>query len=215
MKKQIALLVSSLLIQLPAYSLEFPPTGGTGAPERTASGGRRTTSCTVAGAIPAMALMPQNNLGTTVSDTPTLFFYIPQTKAKTAQFTLMDNEGNELLEKAIALPEKPGVMKLNISVKLEENKLYRWEFAIICDNQDRTEDRFIKGTLQRTPLNAELKAKLKDAAPLKQAELYANAKIWHESLAIAASIRLTNSKAWEELLKSVGLEAIASQPFVN
>jgi hypothetical protein len=46
------------------------------------------------------------------------------------------------------------------------------------------------------PLNAELKAKLKDAAPLKQAELYANAKIWHESLAIAASIRPTNSKAW-------------------
>jgi hypothetical protein len=73
-----------------------------------------------------MALMPQNNLGITVSDTPTLFFIFLKLK-QNSTITLMDNEGNELLEKAIALPEKPGVMKLNISVKLEENKLYRWE----------------------------------------------------------------------------------------
>ncbi len=212
----LALLGSSLLVQLPALSLQFPPTGGTGAPERTASGGRRD-SCMKRGEIPATALVPQNNLGTTVSETPTLFFYIPHSETKTAEFVLMDNRHNELFQTKIALSGKSGVMKLAVppTVKLEDNKTYWWEFSIICDTQDRSGDRFIQGMLQRTPLSRELKTKLEAAKPLQQAELLAQAKIWQESLAIAAQLRSTNPKAWEELLKSVGLGAIASQPFVD
>ena len=212
----LAFVGSSLLVQLPVLSLQFPPTGGTGAPENTASGGRRG-DCIAPGGLPATALVPQNNLVTTVSETPTLFFYIPQTQTKTAEFVLMDNQNNELFQTKIALPGKSGVMKLVVpsTVKLEENKTYRWEFSIICNTQDRSGDRYIQGTLQRTPLNRELKAKLVAAKPLQQAELFAKAKIWHESLAIAAQLRGTNPKAWEELLKSVGLGAIASKPFVN
>ncbi len=208
---------SSLLVQPPILSLEFPPTGGTGAPERTASGGRRGDSCTEAGAIPATALVPQNNWVTTVSETPTLFFYIPQTKTETAEFVLMDNQGNEFLQTKIALPGKSGVMKVVVpsTAKLEENKTYRWEFSIICNTQDRSGDRYIQGTLQRTPLSRELKTQLEAAKPLQQAELFAKAKIWHESLAIAAQLRPTNPKAWEELLKSVGLDAIATKPIIN
>jgi len=213
----LAFVGSSLLVQLPVLSLQFPPTGGTGAPERTASGGRRGDSCIGAGALPATALVPQNNLGTTVSQTPTLFFYIPQSTTKTAEFVLMDNERNELFQTNIALSGKSGVMRLDVpsTVKLEENKTYRWEFSLICNTQDRSGDRYIQGMLQRTPLNRELKAKLVAAKPLQQAELFAKAKIWQDSLAIAAQLRGTNPKAWEELLKSVGLGAIASQPFVN
>jgi hypothetical protein len=167
--------------------------------------------------MPATALVPQNKLGTTVSETPTLFFYIPQTKTRTAEFALMDNEGNELFQKTIALPDKSGVMKLDLppTFKLEENKTYQWEFAIVCDTQDRTSDRVIQGTLQRTPVSPELKTKLEKAEPLDRAKLYAEARIWHESLAIAAQLRGTTPSAWMELLKSVELEAIASQPFVN
>ncbi|HEY9612626.1 DUF928 domain-containing protein [Allocoleopsis sp.] len=213
----LALVGSSLLVQLPALSLQFPPTGGTGAPERTASGGRRGDFCIQAGALPATALVPKNNLGTTVSETPTLFFYIPQSETKTAEFVLMDNERNEIFQTKITLPGKPGVMKLDVpsTVKLEENKTYWWEFSIICNTQDRSGDRYIQGMLQRTPLSPELKTKLEAAKPLQQAELLAQAKIWQESLAIAAQLRGTNPKAWEELLKSVGLSAIASQPFAN
>jgi hypothetical protein len=212
----LAFMGSSLLVQLPVLSLQFPPTGGTGAPERTASGGRRG-DCTEVGALPATALVPQNNLVTTVSETPILFFYIPQTKTKTAEFVLMDNQGNEFFHTKIALPSKSGVMKVVVpsTAKLEENKTYRWEFSIICNTLDRTGDRYIQGMLQRTPISRELKTKLKAAEPLKQAELFAGAKIWHESLAIAAKLRGTNPNAWEELLKSVGLGAIASKPFVN
>ncbi len=213
----LAFVGSSLLVQLPVFSLEFPPTGGTGAPERTASGGRRGDSCTEAGALPATALVPQNNLVTTVSETPTLFFYIPQTKMKTAELVLMDNEGNEFFQSKIALSGKSGVMKVVVpsTVKLEENKTYRWEFSIICNTQDRMGDSYIQGMLQRTPLSRELKTKLGAAKPLQQAELLAKAKIWHESLAIAAQLRPTNPTAWEELLKSVGLGAIATKPFIN
>lgn len=213
----LAFVGSSLLVQLPVLSLQFPPTGGTGAPERTASGGRRGDSCTEVEVLPATALVPQNNLVKTVSETPTLFFYIPQTNMKTAEFVLMDNEGNEFFQSKIALSGASGVMKVVVpsTVKLEENKTYRWEFSIVCNTQDRMGDRFIQGMLQRTPLSRELKTKLEVAKPLQQAELFAGAKIWNESLAIAAELRGTNPHAWDEILKSVGLGAIASQPFVN
>lgn len=212
-----AVMVSNLLVQLPSYSLQFPPTNGTGAPERTASGGRRDDSCTPTGGIPATALVPANNLGTTVSQTPTLFFYIPQTKAKTAELALLDNQGNELFAKRIALSSNSGIIKVDFpsTANLEINKNYRWEFAIVCDTEDRTQDRFIQGTIQRIPLSAALKAKLERADSLKKAQLYAEAKIWQESLGIAAQLHPTNPRPWEELLSSVGLEAIASQPFIE
>ena len=216
--KYITLLIvgSSLLVQLPTYSLQFPPTGGTGAPARTASGGRRGDACVNAQAIPATALLPQNKLGTTVSETPTLFFYIPQTQAGAAEFVLMDNQGNELFQKTIA-PNTSGIVKLDLppTVKLEENKTYQWEFAIVCDAQDRSRDHFIQGTLQRIQLSSELKTNLEKAEPLERAKLYAEARIWHESLAIAAQLRETTPDAWTQLLNSVGLGGIASQPFIS
>lgn len=218
MKKiTLAAIISTLLVQLPVYSLEFPPTGGTGQPTRTASGGRRNDSCVNVQAMQPTALVPQNQLVTTVSQTPTLFFYIPKTKTKMAEFALMDNQGNEIFLKMIALPDTSGVIKLDLppTVKLETNKTYQWELAIVCDTQERTSDRFIQGTLQRNQLSPDLQARLQGAALLKQAELHAEARNWQDSLAIAAQLRPTFPQAWEELLKSVDLEAIAKEPFVN
>ncbi|MFB8791896.1 MAG: DUF928 domain-containing protein, partial [Potamolinea sp.] len=147
-KLTLAAIISTLLVQLPVYSLEFPSTSGTGQPARTASGGRRNDSCVNVQAMPPKALVPQNQLGTTVSQAPTLFFYIPKTNTKTAEFALMDNQGNEIFLKKIALPDTSGVIKLDLppTVQLETNKTYQWELAIICDTQDQTRDRFIQGT---------------------------------------------------------------------
>ncbi len=150
-------MVSSLLVQLPTHSLDFPPTGGTGAPERSASGGRRDDSCIEAGMLTTVkVLIPNNSSGNTLDKVSKVLIQIPKTKAKTAEFVVMDEEGNELFEKAVALPGTAGVMQLDFppNITLETNKNYRWEFSIICDTQDRTKDGFVQGTLQPSQLSS-------------------------------------------------------------
>lgn len=203
----VAILLSSVLCSSIGYSLKFPETSGTGAPERTASGGRRDQSCMQGGAMSATALVPQNNLVTTVAEKPSLFFYLPVTQAKTAEFVLMDNQGNELAQKMIKLTDEAGVIEVKFphSAQLEMNQIYRWELAIICNPQDRTQDVFIQGKLQRQELSSALVSQLETADLLQQAQLYADAGIWHESLAIALKLRDTHPNALAGLLQSVGL----------
>lgn len=203
----VGIVLSSVLFPSIGYSLEFPETSGTGAPERTASGGRRDQSCLQGGAMSATALVPLNNLVTTVAEKPSLFFYLPATQAKTAEFVLMDNQGNELAQKMITLTGEAGVMdvKLPDTAKLETNQNYWWELAIICNPQDRTQDLFIQGKLQRQELPTEFVRQLETADLLQQAQLYADAGIWHEALAIALRLRDTHPNALAGLLQSVGL----------
>lgn len=153
----VGIMVSSLLVQLPTYSLDFPTTGGTGAPERTASGGRRDDSCIEAGTLTAVkVLVPNNSLGNTGDRLSKVLLQIPRTKAKTAEFVVMDEAGNELFEKAVALPGTTDVMQLDIPphVTLKTHKNYRWEFSIVCDAQDRTKDGFVRGTIQPPQLSS-------------------------------------------------------------
>lgn len=204
----VGVLLSSVLFASSGYSLEFPKTNGTGAPERTASGGRRDELCLQEGTRLPTVLAPQNNVYTTVSPTPSLFFYLPVTPAKTAELVLMDNQGNELAQEIILLTGKAGVMEVQLPdrVQLEVNQIYRWELAIICNVQDRTQDLFIQGKIQRQELSAELVRQLENEDLLQQAQIYTDAGIWQESLAIALQLRYTHPDTWEELLQSVGLE---------
>jgi hypothetical protein len=45
--------------------------------------------------------------------------------------------------------------------------------------------------------------------------MYARAKTWRDALLIAAQLWSANPRAWEDLLDSVGLPAIAKEPFVT
>lgn len=218
---------SSLTLQLRAQSLEvsltFPPTANRGAPARTAGGGTRNPSACVKGKIPLTALAPSNNVGTTVSANPTLFWYVPETEAKSAKFVVYDNQdkNNEIYQTTLALNGTPGIVKLSIpaTVALEPGKEYWWDFRLICNTESPSPKEFVEGIIERTELSSEQKTKLEQATePLKQAEVYAGAKVWQETLTILAQLRHDRpndsdiTEAWKELLKSVQLEAIATEP---
>lgn len=216
---------SSLTPQLRAQSLEvsltFPPTANRGAPARTAGGGTRGIRTCVKGKIPLTALAPSNNVGTTVSGNPTLFWYVPQTEAKFAQLVVSENQDKEIYQTTLALNGTPGVVKLSLpaTVALEPGKEYWWRFGLICNREDPSQNKFVEGVIERTELSSEQKTKLEQATePLKQAEVYAGAKVWQETLTILAQLRHDRpndsdiTEAWKELLKSVQLEAIATEP---
>ncbi|NET35663.1 MAG: DUF928 domain-containing protein [Cyanothece sp. SIO1E1] len=212
------ILTYSLGFQAPAYSLEFPPTGGRGAPGRTIGGGIRGDSCIDTKGTPLTALMPGDQVAKTVTPHPTFFWYVPETTAKQAEFFISDESGNKVYQGTILLAETPGVLKMQLpetSLDLETNQNYYWEFAIICDPLDRTRDAYVQGMIQRTELNLDLQTRLGEADLLERAQLYAKEQIWQDTLTIAAQLWRPNRYIWVGLLNSVGLDAIAQEPLVD
>lgn len=199
-------------------SLQFPQTSDRGAPARTTGGGSRGSSCVAEGETPLIALMPtRNNVGTTVAAHPTLFWYIPQTRAQLAEFVLINSQGDEVYLASLTLAGTSGILKFSLPerVALEIGQDYLWQFAIICDSQDRESDVFVRGLLQRRELSRNLQNQLKLATGLEQAQIYANAEIWHDSLEMIAELRSSEPAEWEELLNSIGLSDIANSPFLE
>jgi hypothetical protein len=220
-----SLMMPQLRAQPSLVSLTFPPTESRGAPARTSGGGTRSIVATcIKGSRPLTALTPSNNVVTTVSPNPTLFWYVPQTVAKFAELVVVDDRGNEVYQTILTLNGTPGVVKLSLpaSVSLKTGKDYEWYFGLICNQEQRSQDTFVRGVIERTELNSAQKTKLAAAKrPLDRAEVYAGAKVWQETLMILAQLRQQRpndsqiTEAWKELLSSVQLEAIATEPLVE
>ena len=230
-------LIPELLI-----SVYFP--GGVKRPptEKTKGGGTRGTFCVTKNdlkeddlknyLIPLMPRIPTENYdgttiyaGTTVSTNPQIFVYVPKHEANLAEFVISDSN-KESGEKKLYpitqynISDTSGIVKLNLpkNVNLTTNQEYTWTFTIICDPLDRSADEFVKGTIEKIEISSDLRNSLENATPLQQAEIYAKAKIWNDTIALVADLRTSNPAEWEaewkELLESVGLEQIASEPFV-
>lgn len=215
-----------LKAQSQLVSVTFPPASSVGAPGRTVGGGQRGPSldCVNRDNPALTVLAPTNNVGTTISSNPTLFWYVPITKAKSAKFVVLDGEENEVYQTTMTLKGVPGVIKLSLpnTVSLATGKTYRWALMLQCNLDDHSMDTSVQGNLERKELSVADKAKLAQATqPLQKAEVYAGASIWQETVSILAQLRQerpsdpTVIAAWKELLKSVKLDAIANEPLVE
>ena len=180
---------------------------------------------------------PPVNQTLTVAANPTVFVYVPETTTLLAEnllfaeFSVYDDQGEDFYKTTLQLPtvlssdvptssvSTPGIVKLSLpaDVRLETGKNYRWVFQLSCGkaNAERSFGRYVEGSIQRTELSSDLKTKIEQATPLEQAKLYAKARIWSETLMLAAQLRSSQPAEWEELLKSVGLTQIAQAPFIE
>ncbi|MBD2294696.1 DUF928 domain-containing protein [Anabaena sphaerica FACHB-251] len=202
--------------------IQFPSGQDRGKPQRTGAGGRRgrQNSCIITdnGQPSLTALMPtSDNQGQTVVENPKLYVYVPKTTTQTGEFVVIDDEGNEVYETNFTPPTQPGIVQLSIptSASLKTGKKYFWYFTLICNSEDRSQDEYVSGSLERTTLGSLLNSSLQQATPLKKAEIYAKNKIWYETISNVASLRTEDPEVWTDLLKSVGLEDFAQAPFVD
>lgn len=205
----------------PEYiSLGFPPTpsgqeritGGTGGGGTRIGGG----GCVAQTQIPSLTpLTPKNQIGKTLNAHPSVFLYVPATKAKLAEFVVIDTNGNYVYTQQFDLPDQSGIVKITLpetnqqgeSLSLEQDQTYLWEFAIVCDPSDRSSDVYAWGTLNRLQADPGLQETLNSKqTPLEKAQVYAQNYIWHETLETVAQIRNSQPQEWQELLKSIDIE---------
>jgi hypothetical protein len=211
-------------------SLEFPPAPTRQGAESSAGGGTRgdgnigvvesrsaKTVCSQ-GEIPLTALIPvDTEAQKTISPRPQLFLYVPQTSAEMIEFQLFDGAGNDVYIDTVKLSKTPGILQISLpkEVTLEVGQTYNWNVYISCNSEDPTAVESIQGEIERVALSEDIKTQIEAAdEPLKQAELFAQQRIWSDTLMLMVSLKESNPTEWEQLLTSIGLEAIATVPIV-
>ncbi|NJP11183.1 MAG: DUF928 domain-containing protein [Leptolyngbyaceae cyanobacterium RU_5_1] len=193
---------------------------------------RRRTGAAVRGGCPnaskdnLVALLPTTEPILTVSEYPTLFVYLPQSAASEAELTLLsDNKRQRVYKTTIKLPKAPGIVGFSLPKDgklppLQVGKTYHWNFSITCGPADQAEVGVVEGQIQRIALSPSQTNALKKTALRDRPAFYAEAGIWYDALSSLAQLRRSTPKDaaiatdWGDLLKSVGLSAIAEKPLI-
>jgi Domain of Unknown Function (DUF928) len=215
-------IASLLLTALPSYSLEFPASGDRGAPARTGSGGTRGDRCHLPSGTSLRALMPLNNISTFRGEQASFWLHIPaELSAKPAEMFVSNPQTHEVVyQQQMRLPEltAAGLIQIDLpATKADGTALlvpgqdYFWEFAAICDDADRSRDHVVQGFVNRVET---AEASLPDDSA-QQAEHYAAAEIWQQTLEAASALKVTDATLWSELLTSVGLEDLIDEAVIE
>lgn len=205
-------------------SVTFDPPAGD-RPDDTAGGASRGEGCPQESVgVCVVPLMPNTKNGLTIAERPTFFVYVPQTSAKEIFFGLIDENNNNYYQTKIPLDGKSGILRFQLpdnAPALEAGKNYRWTFIIIGDQGLRADSRGVEGNIQRVVANPTLVSQLQNKSLVQQAALYGKNGIWYETLTSLAEARKSNPNddkllvTWQNLLNSVGLNAIATKPLID
>ncbi|AFZ05197.1 protein of unknown function DUF928 [Oscillatoria nigro-viridis PCC 7112] len=226
----IALTLPSLLTPMQAVpapillsqNVNFKPPDVT-APDNRQGGTHR--GCKLRDGLFITPLIPESNIGLTVTESPTFFVYVSQPAAQ-VEFILLNADESEVVYETTLKNDKAGIVGVSLSEKrktqnIQVGKRYVWSFALACDPLERSGDYIVKGWMQRIEPQANLKQDLANPDPMAKVIAYAKNGIWYETLATLAEMRrlapddsrLTTE--WTQLLQSQGLESIADQPLVQ
>ena len=195
-----------------------------GAPKSTTTGGTRG-KCLLDQKL--TLLLPQTGAGLTISEYPSFYVYIPPYQnAKEADFFIIDDvEKNNVYDHIFLLPEKPGIININVpqekSPPFKVGKEYIWGVQINCKDSlgDYGASPKVEGIIKRIKPEETLSNKLAGVTPLALPNVYASEGIWYDALASLVQLRslnLENSQLindWQELFNSAKSEE--KESFIN
>ena len=110
---------------------------GTGRPNTRIPGGTRDTYCPTVD--PKMTALVPEEMGLTVSNSPTFWFYIPYNsqEVQTGEFVLQDEKGEkDIYRTTFKFSDTPGIVNLplpeNLPKSLEIERPYLWSLVVFC-----------------------------------------------------------------------------------
>jgi hypothetical protein len=176
--------------------------------------------------------MPASDKGITksitVAEYPTFFFYIPDVDLEgvRGELRLSNEKDEEIYRVAFSLKVPDSILMVDFSgapsfPPLEVGKSYQWDFAIVVDPGDRSNDISVYGEIQRVEPSSELQHKLDTALPQEKPAIYAANGIWQDTLVSLANLRCsspnnsTMASDWASLLQQVELPEISRKPLAQ
>ncbi len=227
----MAVIMPQIVAKIPTHwqlaeTFQPPDNGAPG--DRQGSGSRNLCSSTH---NPLTALIPDTNMGFTISDRPTFWFYVPSINNSSnspisLEFILMDNNEETVIYKTtFSLSNSSSI----IGIKIPDNfpplsigKTYRWHFAYICNPNNRTDDIFVRGAIKKVPLTPAFIQQIASAKqPMEKVRIYSKYGLWYDTLTTLTQLQINNpqnlsiTKEWAELLESIGLDYIAKESLLQ
>jgi uncharacterized protein DUF928 len=182
--KQVAQAGSVSSVSTPVYK---PPLRG--APGGRVGGGTRGTA---GRDLFVLSVLAPDHKALTVSEQPTLYWYISGDTSLPVEFAVVDPNATEpLLEKTLPSPVARGIHRINLAeygVKLAPNVAYRWSVTVVPDANRRSRDILSSGLVERVATPAELTAKLTSAPKDQLPAIYAEAGLWYDALAAMSTL---------------------------
>ena len=187
----------------------------------TEQGGVRG-SCS-AGKVALGAIASEPSLITTTAAYPVFLFSISKTSATEGEFILANATGELVYRAFVEIPTSPGIIRVGVppeaaSPLTEAGNPYRWEFAVICDESDRSGDEVVGGRLRRLPLSADIQNRLQGANGRDRLSIYREEGLEDDAVIVIDRLRRENPQndqfqnAWEEWLEKNGLEELGEIP---
>jgi hypothetical protein len=165
-----------------------------------------------------LSVLAPDHSGMTISEQPSLYWFISGPTSLPVELTVMDPEGVQpILETRLPAPVQAGVHRVRLSdhnIRLKPGAAYRWFVTIVPDSDRRSKDILAGGAIERVDVPADLKTKLTTANKSQLFSLYAEAGLWYDAVAAisdlidAAPQDQALRKQRTEFLSQVGLSAI-------
>ena len=212
--------VAALILAMPMWVLAADG-GGTvyippkrGAPGGRVGGGTRGIQRDVF----MLSVLAPDHSGLTISEQPSLYWFISGPTSLPVELTVMDPEGVQpILETRLPAPVQAGIHRVRLAdhnIRLKPGAAYRWFVTVVPDSDRRSKDILAGGAIERVDVPGDLKTKLATANKSQLFSLYAEAGLWYDAIAAisemieAAPQDQALRKQRTALLSQVGLSAI-------
>jgi hypothetical protein len=137
-------------------------------------------------AMPAVAVLAPDHLALTVSERPTLFWYLSAPTTARIELVVVDPRDARPVVEAVVAGERAGIQAFSLAergVRLEPGVAYEWSVAVVADPAQRSRDVVAGGAVQRIEPSAALQSRLAGAGEGQRAVVLAAAGIWYDALA--------------------------------
>lgn len=144
-------------------------------------------------AVPSLfVLAPDDHVGLTLQEQPSLYWYLSRDSKYPVEVTLIDSQGiNPLIEIELSPPLQAGVQRIRLvdyKVRLAPKELYQWSVALIPDTGSRSQDVLSSGFIERIisddlPATSREQLKIIDKAnPTDKLRIYAEVGLWYDAV---------------------------------
>jgi Domain of Unknown Function (DUF928) len=180
-----------------------------GSPHSKKGGETRDASCPNDTKKPPLTfLTPKANMGLTVSDRPTFWFYSPYAANSQTRvvFEVIDSDEKQVFKQELEVVKTPGIIGVKLpqnTPALENNKSYDVILSINCASRID----IVRGRVKRVQANGEVTKQLQTNKGRDRAVVFGKNGFWFDMLTQLIELRRQNPQDeelkidWEELLK--------------
>jgi len=178
-------LAATVLAPVPGWTqgdvVQYRPPASDLAPRRVGGNTRGLPA-----ALPAVAVLVPDHLALTVSERPTLYWYLSRPTAARIELVVVDPRDARPVVEAVVVGERAGIQTFSLAergVRLEPGVAYEWSVAVVADPAQRSRDVVAGGAVQRVEPSAALRSRLAATGESERAAVLAAEGIWYDALA--------------------------------